>query len=91
MAEAPIVAAMPETPPNAITSTVAMSGAGVSLSDVSPTPTDEEVVAIMAGVEALWPKPAVVVDSAPARSTAWRFSGRWWSRPVPARRDRPFR
>jgi hypothetical protein len=91
MAEAPIVAAMSETSPNTITSTVAASGAAVSLSDVSPTPTDEEVVAIMAGVEALWPKPAVIVDSAPARSTAWRFSGRWWSRPVPARRDRPFR
>jgi hypothetical protein len=81
---------MSETTPNTITSTVGASGAGVSLSDVSPTPTDEEVVAIMAGVEALWPKPAVV-DSAPVRSTAWRFSGRWWSRPVPARRDRPFR
>jgi hypothetical protein len=90
MAETPIVAAMSETSPNTITSTVAVSGV-VSLSDVSPTPTDEEVVAIMAGVEALWPKPAVIVDSAPARSTSWRFSGRWWSRPVPARRDRPFR
>jgi len=91
MAETPIVADMSETSPNTITSTVAVSGAAVSLSDVSPTPTDEEVVAIMAGVEALWPKPAVIVDSAPARSTSWRFSGRWWSRPVPARRDRPFR
>jgi len=91
MAETPIVADMSETSPNTITSTVAVSGGGVSLSDVSPMPTDEEVVAIMAGVEALWPKPAVIVDSAPARSTSWRFSGRWWSRPVPARRDRPFR
>ena len=91
MTETPIVAAMSETTPNTITSTVAASGGGVSLSDVSPTPTDEEVVAIMAGVEALWPKPAVVVDTTPSRSTSWRFSGRWWSRPVPARRDRPFR
>ena len=86
MADAPIVASMSETTSSTITPTAA-----VSLSDVSPTPTDEEVVAIMAGVEALWPKPAVVADGAPARSTAWRFSGRWWSRPVPARRDRPFR
>jgi hypothetical protein len=82
---------MSETTPNTVTSTVAVSGSTVSLSDVSPTPTDEEVVAIMAGVEALWPKPAVVVDTAAARSTSWRFSGRWWTRPVPARRDRPFR
>jgi hypothetical protein len=82
---------MSETTPNTVTSTVAVSGSAVSLSDDSPTPTDEEVVAIMAGVEALWPKPAVVVDTAAARSTSWRFSGRWWTRPVPARRDRPFR
>lgn len=91
MTDSPIVTAMSETTPNTTTSTGAMSGVGVSLSEVSPTPTDEEVVAIMAGVEALWPTPAIVVDTAPARSTAWRFSGRWWSRPVPARRDRPFR
>ena len=96
MAETPIVAAMSETTPNTITSTLAASGgevslSGVSLNDVSPTPTDEEVVAILAGIEALGPKPAVIVDAAPARSTSWRFSGRWWSRPVPPRRDRPFR
>jgi len=45
----------------------------------------------MAGVEALWPEPTVVADATPARSTAWRFSGRWWAKPVSARRDRPFR
>lgn len=61
------------------------------LIDVSPMPSDDEVVAIMAGVEALWPKPVIAPDPTPTRSTAWRFSGRWWSRPVPARRDRPYR
>jgi len=61
-----------------------------STAEISPTPTDDEVVAIMAGVEALWPRPAVIA-TAPMRTTVWRFSGRWWSRPVPARRDRPFR
>jgi len=91
MSDAPIVAPMSETTPSANTSAAALAGGVVSLGDVSPTPTDEEVVAIMAGVEAMWPKPAVVVDSAPARNTSWRFSGRWWSRPVPARRDRPYR
>jgi hypothetical protein len=91
MAEAPIVAAMSETTSNIVTATGAVSGGGVSLGEISPSPTDEEVVAIMAGVEALWPKPTVVVDTTPTRSTAWRFSGRWWSRPVPARRDRPYR
>jgi hypothetical protein len=91
MSEAPIVAAMSDTTPNTITTTIAVSDAGMSLGDVSPTPTDEEVAAIMAAVEVLWPKPTVVTDTAPTRNTSWRFSGRWWSRPVPARRDRPFR
>jgi hypothetical protein len=63
----------------------------VSIRSVSPAPTDDEVVAIMAGVEALWPEPMLVVDTEPTRNLAWRFSGRWWSRPIAARRDRPFR
>ena len=58
---------------------------------VAPAPSDEEVVAIMAGVEALWPRPIITDDGGPGRSTAWRFSGRWWARPISARRDRPFR
>jgi hypothetical protein len=59
--------------------------------DVRPVPTDEEVAAVVAAVEALWTR-AVVVPSEPReRPNVWRFSGRWWSRPVPARRDRPYR
>ena len=57
----------------------------------SNSPSDDEIVAIMAGVEVLWPKPTVVADATPERSVAWRFSGRWWAKPVSARRDRPFR
>lgn len=59
---------------------------------LSPTPTDEEAVVIMAAMEALWPKPvmAASIEHAP-RSRSWRFSGRWWSTPIPARRDRPYR
>ena len=63
----------------------------VAVSDISPAPTDAEVVAIMAGVEALWPKPVAMADTRRPRRATWRFSGRWWARPVPARRDRPFR
>jgi hypothetical protein len=81
MAEAPNVATMSDP----------SSPRTVSVGDIAPTPTDDEVVAIMAAVEARWPKPLHVVDSAPRRRTTWRFSGRWWSRPVPARRDRPYR
>ena len=59
---------------------------------VSPAPTDVEAVAIAAAMEALWPKPVMeVADVDDARSRAWRFSGRWWNKPVAARRVRPFR
>lgn len=55
--------------------------------EVSGDPTDEEVAAIVAAVEASWPRPVVEAPAdAPPR---WRFSGRWWTKPVPARRDRP--
>jgi hypothetical protein len=49
---------------------------------------DEEVAAIVAAVEVAWPRPAAPapVDRAPR----WRFSGRWWSKPVPLRRSRPW-
>ncbi len=57
--------------------------------DVRPTPSDEEVAAIVAAVEAAWPRRVVVADE-PRRPPVWRFSGRWWARPVPARRDRPW-
>ena len=59
---------------------------------MSPAPTDDEAVVIMAAMEALWPKPIAATAAAePERSRSWRFSGRWWSTPVPARRDRPYR
>jgi len=57
---------------------------------VSPAPTDEEAVAIMAAAEALWPKPVIATPArGPRRSRSWRFSGRWWNRPTPLGRDRP--
>jgi hypothetical protein len=58
---------------------------------IQPVPTDEEAAAIVAAAEALWPRPVVNGPAQPTHSTTWRFSGRWWSRPVPARRDRPYR
>jgi hypothetical protein len=51
-------------------------------------PTPEEVAAIVAAVEATWPRPAAAAPAeAPPR---WRFSGRWWTKPVPLRRGRPW-
>ncbi len=60
----------------------------VTVGSIEPAPTDDEVAAITAAIELSWPEPDAEQPqgSAPAR---WRFSGRWWSRPIPARRDRP--
>jgi hypothetical protein len=55
--------------------------------DVTPTPTEEEAVAIAAAIDAAWPRP--VVAAAPPPTSRWRFAGRWWTKPIPARRDRP--
>jgi len=52
--------------------------------------TDPEVLAALAAaVDQAWPRPRIVVVDEPQRPPAWRFSGRWWSRPATTRRDRP--
>lgn len=56
---------------------------------ITPAATDEEAVAIAAAVEALWPR-AVAGDVSDQRANVWKFSGRWWSQPVPLRRARPW-
>jgi hypothetical protein len=56
--------------------------------EISPAPTDEEAVAIVAALDAAWPK--AVVDAGPAPVQRWRWSGRWWSKPVPLSRRRPW-
>ena len=71
-----------------------MTGPGPQASgSAAPSLDDPAVVAaIVAAVDAAWPR--VVVggpsgDELPEPSS-WRFSGRWWSRPVLARRVRPW-
>ncbi len=58
------------------------------IAGIHPPPPPEEVAAIVAAIEAVWPRPEVGVPPEPP--LRWRFSGRWWTKPVPARRDRPF-
>jgi hypothetical protein len=57
--------------------------------DIRPTPTDEEAAAIAAAIEVSWPR-TVVASSAAEASPRWRFAGRWWTRPIPIRRARPW-
>ena len=57
---------------------------------ITPAATDEEAVAIAAAVEALWPKPMLADGDPSLRAAVWKFSGRWWSQPIPLRRARPW-
>jgi hypothetical protein len=59
----------------------------VHLGAITPDPTVEEVAAIAAAIETAWPRPFVAEPAVEA--SRWRFSGRWWSKPLPSRRDRP--
>jgi len=58
--------------------------------DITPAPTDEEAAAIAAAVDAAWPRAVVGTGAAEPDTPRWRFAGRWWSRPIPVRRDRPW-
>ena len=51
----------------------------------------ETVAAIAAAIEMTWPRPGGAAATAASRPPAWRFSGRWWSQPLPLRRARPWR
>jgi hypothetical protein len=59
----------------------------VSDVQITPDPTDEEVAAIVAAVEVAWPR--ADAPAARASSPRWRWSGRWWTKPIPQRRARP--
>ena len=57
--------------------------------NVTPTPTDEELAAIVAAIEVT--RPVLVVAPAKRKEPpSWRFSGRWWRLPIAARRERPW-
>ena len=58
------------------------------VADVRPAPDPGVLAAIVAAVDAAWPRPAEAPAPGPV-TPAWRFSGRWWARPTAARRERP--
>ncbi|MDA8266955.1 MAG: hypothetical protein M0013_01080 [Actinomycetota bacterium] len=76
------------TAPAATSGRVAGGRPGCAAGPAAPEP--EVLAAVVAAATLLLRSPAVEkgVD-APAPHVAWRFSGRWWSRPTVARRDRP--
>lgn len=56
--------------------------------DISPAPSEEEAAAIVAALEVSWPRAGA--DTGTEAAPRWRFSGRWWSKPVPIARQRPW-
>lgn len=55
---------------------------------IDPLPTDEEAVAIATAIELTWPRAITAPSVEP--SPRWRFAGRWWTKPIAIRRDRPW-
>ena len=54
-----------------------------------PLPEPDILAAITAAVQLAWPRPAAADQNDPVHE-AWRFSGRWWNKPVPVSRARPW-
>jgi hypothetical protein len=54
-----------------------------------PEPDPAVLAAIASAVQLAWPRPPEADALNPVHE-AWRFSGRWWNKPVPLRRDRPW-
>jgi hypothetical protein len=54
-----------------------------------PEPEPAVLAAIASAVQLAWPRPSVPDEQQPVHE-AWRFSGRWWNKPVPVSRDRPW-
>jgi hypothetical protein len=60
-----------------------------SVTAIQPVPTDDEAAAIAAALTVAWPAAPLASDWTADEPSRWRFSGRWWSKPIPVRRDRP--
>lgn len=60
----------------------------VVIAGIRPEATDDEVAAIVSALALVWPGPSADADE-PEPPVRWRFSGRWWVKPLPLRRDRP--
>jgi hypothetical protein len=54
-----------------------------------PAPEPEELAAIVAAVQVVMASGGSTGPDTEPPVPRWRFSGRWWSRPIASRRDRP--
>ncbi|MGH9117227.1 MAG: hypothetical protein ACRD0A_04930 [Acidimicrobiales bacterium] len=62
--------------------------------EITPEPTEDERAAIVAALEqtlpTVAPTPPASLRPREGEPSRWRFAGRWWSKPVPLQRDRPW-
>jgi hypothetical protein len=72
----------------AVEADVAVDPASLALRP-RPEPPAEVLAAISAAVQMVWPQPSAPDEQDPVHQ-AWRFSGRWWNKPTPLRRERPW-
>jgi hypothetical protein len=54
-----------------------------------PKPSAHDLAVLVAAVQLTWPQPGAPDELDPVHQP-WRFSGRWWNKPTPLRRDRPW-
>jgi hypothetical protein len=55
-----------------------------------PEPDPAVLALVAAAVVQVWPRPLSPADEADPAHRVWRFSGRWWNKPTPMRRERPW-
>jgi hypothetical protein len=69
-----------------------VGGVDATLAPFATRPdSDPMVLALVASaVDQLWTRPAPLGDESDPAHRVWRFSGRWWSKPTPLRRERPW-
>jgi hypothetical protein len=83
--------ASPTTPPGSTAQASPGSESSVPGGIALRPEIDPEVLAVLAAaVDQAWPRPRVVVVEETDTVPAWRFSGRWWTRPAVSRRSRPW-
>ncbi len=54
-----------------------------------PEPDPEILAVLAAAAQMVWPEAAPTDEQDPVHQS-WRFSGRWWNKPAPLRRERPW-
>ncbi len=58
---------------------------------VKPEPTEEELAAMVAAIDEVWPRPTVEENVVGTAESVWKFANRWWQGSRIGSRTRPRR